>query len=64
MTHVKVVSGENGYSLPNSTETTSSLEQFVEVFTFKESQLTNILLKPVRLPSEKVEELKKKGNLH
>lgn len=61
MTHVKVVCGENGYSLPNSNETTSSLEQFVEVFTFKESQLTNIPLKPVRLPNEKVEELKKKG---
>ncbi|KAI6658007.1 Sterile alpha motif domain-containing protein 15-like [Oopsacas minuta] len=60
VTHVKVVEGENGYSLPNSTDATPSLEQFVEVFTFKESQLANISLKPVRLPTEKIEEFKKK----
>ena len=64
MTHVKVVCTENGgYSLPDSSDVAPNLEQFVEVFTFKESQLANIGLKPVRIPSAKIEELKRKGKL-
>ena len=61
MSHVKVLNRENGFCIPNSSEMCSNLSHFVDMFTYKESQLTNLALKPVRLPGDKIEELKRKG---